>query len=298
MQKEIISIIGFGTIGKAIKNFFDTDRVDFLLNDPILPQSDPYFLITTKSTIIFICVSAPTLENGAVCLENVLVTLNSLNIIAIKESINPLICIKTTLLPDQLEILKKQFNQLRICFTPEYARNEHATSDLFNIKSLVIGGAEADAKQIDIFYRKFGKANNKFRTSIVDIKSASLLKYMENSFLATKLSFLNQFYELYQSLNIDDTWDHLMEAFHQDPRMGNSHFLVPGPDNKRGWGGKCFPKDIDAIINFSTLNYKELSIMSHVKEYNSQIREIDRFDKNSDYCGKDVNLKLTISANN
>ena len=91
-----------------------------------------------------------------------------------------------------------------------------------------------------------------------NFQTAELIKYMNNLFFATKVSFLNEMKLV--SEKIDADWSKAIEGFILDGRIGHSHIAVPGPDGKLGFGGSCFPKDIQAMISFG----KELGIDMHV----------------------------------
>jgi len=78
-------------------------------------------------------------------------------------------------------------------------------------------------------------------------KTAEMVKYMTNTFLATKVSFANEMYNICSRLDID--YDKVVEYSTYDERLGKSHWAVPGPDGKMGFGGSCFPKDINALIH-------------------------------------------------
>ena len=78
---------------------------------------------------------------------------------------------------------------------------------------------------------------------------AEMIKYFTNSFLATKVSFANEMYDLCLKLNLD--YDKVVEYSVLDKRIGNSHLNVPGPDGDLGFGGHCFPKDLSALIKLS-----------------------------------------------
>ena len=98
-----------------------------------------------------------------------------------------------------------------------------------------------------------------------------MIKYFTNSFLATKVSFANEMYDLCKKLGLD--YDKVVEYSTLDDRLGNSHFSVPGPDGDLGFGGHCFPKDLSAIIKLTeqvgTVNY----ILKSVKKTNDRVRK-------------------------
>ena len=80
-------------------------------------------------------------------------------------------------------------------------------------------------------------------------KTAEMVKYMTNSFLATKVSFANEMKMICDKLDID--YDKVVEYSTYDERLGKSHWAVPGPDGHYGFGGSCFPKDINALIHLA-----------------------------------------------
>jgi UDPglucose 6-dehydrogenase len=88
---------------------------------------------------------------------------------------------------------------------------------------------------------------------------AELVKYMANSFLATKVSMMNEFKILSDVLNLD--WNSVLKSFVSDIRIGSSHTEVPGPDGLNGYGGSCFPKDVNAIIKYAAEQGVRLSVI-------------------------------------
>ena len=84
---------------------------------------------------------------------------------------------------------------------------------------------------------------------MTDSKTAELIKYMNNSFFATKVSIMNEFKLICNKIGAN--WDDALEGFIADGRVGNSHINVPGHDGELGYGGTCFPKDINALLAFS-----------------------------------------------
>ena len=87
-----------------------------------------------------------------------------------------------------------------------------------------------------------------------DPTTAELIKYMNNTFFATKVSIMNEFKRMSDALGT--SWEDAMHGFAADGRIGDSHLHVPGPDGKAGYGGVCFPKDVNAITSLG----KELGV--------------------------------------
>ena len=101
-------------------------------------------------------------------------------------------------------------------------------------------------------------------------KTAEMVKYFTNNFLATKVSFANEMYEVCKELGID--YDKVTEYALYDQRIGRSHLAVPGPDGDFGYGGHCFPKDLDAIIYLAEKKGLDIIILKATKEKNNSVR--------------------------
>ena len=101
-------------------------------------------------------------------------------------------------------------------------------------------------------------------------KTAEMVKYFTNCFLASKVTFANQMYEVCQSSNID--YDKVCEYALYDDRIGKSHLAVPGPDGDRGYGGHCFPKDLAAMRYFANTNHVDDSFLKAVEYFNKSVR--------------------------
>jgi UDPglucose 6-dehydrogenase len=107
-----------------------------------------------------------------------------------------------------------------------------------------------NVKVLELFIARFGQKHY----ILTDTTTAEFIKYMANTFLAVKVSVVNEFYRMSKTLGVN--WNDALEGFVSDPRIGNSHTQVPGHDGKLGFGGTCFPKDINALITMG----KELGV--------------------------------------
>jgi len=104
----------------------------------------------------------------------------------------------------------------------------------------------------------------------MDSTSAEYVKYMNNTFFATKVSLMNEFYRLSQHLKVD--WEKALYGFASDGRIGDSHLHVPGPDGKLGFGGTCFPKDINALITLANYLGCNMNILEAAWKTNLEVR--------------------------
>ena len=93
---------------------------------------------------------------------------------------------------------------------------------------------------------------------------------MNNTFFASKVSIMNEFYRFAKQLGVD--WDKALYGFVSDQRIGDSHLNVPGPDGKFGFGGTCFPKDINAFISFAKKNNINMNVLEAAWKTNLEVR--------------------------
>src|SRR5919199_5826269 len=139
----------------------------------------------------------------------------------------------------------KQTTGKRIVFQPEYGPGETPDHHFRNPRSVnwvILGGDRQDTVPVaDLYKRCF---NAELIIQQTDASTAELTKYMENCFLALKVTFCNEFYDLAEQFGVD--YNELRELWLLDPRIGRSHTFVL-PDD-RGFGGKCLPKDVSALI--------------------------------------------------
>ena len=105
-----------------------------------------------------------------------------------------------------------------------------------------------------------------------DIISASLVKYSINTFLASKVIFFNQLYDISKALAPNIKWDEFITMINSDNRIGESHMDVPGHDGRLGFGGACFPKDINAFIKFAKENKINMNILEAALKTNLEVR--------------------------
>jgi UDPglucose 6-dehydrogenase len=131
---------------------------------------------------------------------------------------------------------------LDIVFNPEFLTEANAVEDYKNQNRIIIGGERPGTTTVK---RLFAKAFPKIPIIKTSSTIAEMIKYVTNTFLAMKVSYANEVYQLCQGLNID--YDKVIEYARYDDRLGNSHWSVPGPDGDFGFGGHCFPKDIAAL---------------------------------------------------
>ena len=153
-------------------------------------------------------------------------------------------------------------------FNPEFLTERSAYFDFISQTRFIIGGDLENIKEVSKLYRhRFGKSISIIET---DFESAELTKYVCNTFFATKVSFLNEMKLLSEKVNAN--WDDVLDGFVRDGRVGHSHTQIPGPDGKLGFGGSCFPKDVQALIKFAEELSIELSVLKGTWKTNLLVR--------------------------
>jgi nucleotide sugar dehydrogenase len=239
-----IGVIGNGFVGSAIV-------AGFLLHvDEILIYDTDKSLCThtleetlNGADVIFVCVPTPMLtETGGridlTIMDSVFKTIDELN----KRKDN-IFVIKSTVVPGTTEKYQKLYPNLRIVFSPEFLTERAARLDFINASRIVLGGKEEDVNVVESLFKLRFPHKRMVKT---DTGTAQLIKYMANCFFAVKISFMNEMKQICDALDLD--WQDASEGFITDGRIGNSHLDVPGHDNQLGFGGKCFPKDLNAMI--------------------------------------------------
>jgi UDPglucose 6-dehydrogenase len=182
---------------------------------------------------------------------------------------NAIKVVKSTVLPSLLDALHKLDS--RLVYNPEFLREKHANLDFINSDMIIFGGDRNISTQVSNAYLRHSRCKTKEHI-FTDLKTASLIKYSINTFLASKVIFFNELYSIYEKLEVNDSWESIVNIISKDKRIGNSHMNVPGHDGKKGFGGACFPKDSLALIKYAdSLDTNLKSLISTVK-INNKIR--------------------------
>ena len=228
-----IGIVGHGVVGSAMARFLSKQpRHQVFIYDKFQPPYDSLErkLQINASDLAFLCVPTPAAADGFSC-----------DVSAVEECldwITPPVCIRSTVIPGTVDRLAAQTGK-SIAFSPEYLGEhpDHPWHQEGACGFMIVGGPP---DLCDLVLSVFdGLGLRLYRTSA---RAAELCKYMENSFLATKVAFVNQFYDIASALHVD--FGELRELWLADPRIGPSHSFVT---EERGFRGRCLPKDVSAL---------------------------------------------------
>ena len=275
-KKLKIAIVGHGFVGKAIDHGFNDYNCEKIIIDPIYGNSlDDHNELNVD--VSFVAVPTPMGENGEIDSSIVENTVKNL-----KNKRSGIIVIKSTVTPDIISKLTSN-NTLgdRVVYNPEFLTEVNANSDFINPDMHVFGGNREFTVRLEEVYKEYSlcKPCPAFHMSATE---ASFVKYGLNCFLATKVLWFNQFYDVVEKFG--GNFGHIVNAIGQDPRIGTSHTRAPGFDGKRGFGGACFPKDTSAFNNFSN---KEFTVLAEAIRANNEYRQ--GYEKDSRELEQNVN---------
>lgn len=268
MKKTKIAVIGLGFVGGTIYKSFENynklllGQIDVIGIDPAKGLDVPYRSIK-DSEAVFVCVPSPMNKDGSAdttILEQVLEDLSHV-------SYQGVIISKVTAPPNIYQKLQAKHHNL--VHAPEFLTAANAYEDYINGTFAIIGGEskahvnEAD-RIIQITQRELRHVMH------CSITEASLAKYAINSFLATKVVFMNEMAALTEAAGGD--WNIVNQLMALDPRIGKSHMQVPGPDGQFGFGGMCFPKDTRALLHYSESVSAKMEVLDSAVKKNMIIR--------------------------
>jgi UDPglucose 6-dehydrogenase len=256
-----IGIIGVGFVGRAIKAAYQNTQVEIVLRDPAQGYTSSIEDLK-KANCIFVCVPSPPRNDGSCdtsILEQVLKDLQGYTGVVVS---------KVTAPPGQYKQLQEQYYNL--VYAPEFLTAANAVNDYINSKFVIIGGHQDQIDLVEDIIVAPLDSNIEVRRT--DIATASLAKYTINSFLATKVAFMNEVYDVATAAGIEYTA--LAELVSLDTRIGSSHMRVPGPDG-RGFAGACFPKDTAALASYAHKVGQDMFILEQAIRSN----KLHRMDK-------------------
>lgn len=246
-----ILIAGFGFVGQAHESVL-SKIYDITVYDPDKGHTE-----FGKPDAVIVCVSTPSRQDGSCEMSNVYDVVERC-----ADSIP--ILIKSTISLEGWKMLKDTFPQKKLAFSPEFLRAATALEDFRNTRHIYIGGDETGYWHA-VFRVAFD--DDSFTTELAQPEELILAKYLRNSFLALKVSFFNQAYDLCKASSID--YGSVSYFVGEDSRIGHSHTSI---SKERGFGGHCFPKDVLALLKTAQRNNVDLSILKNAVEYNKKIR--------------------------
>ncbi len=264
-MKTNIGLAGYGIVGKAFEKVF-LKKVNFFIYDKYLPEYNDLKKVTENCELIFVAVPTPMNGGGSINLTYVKDVLKS-----IQENLSKgeekLIILRSTMVPGTTESLQKDFPNLKLVFNPEFLSERNYESDMKKTNRIVLGGNLEDCKKVKQIYLKVFP---KVKYVLTDTKTAEMIKYSANITLAGQVIIANELYMISKKLGID--WKTVRDTIVMDPLIGKNN-NVPGPDGSLGFGGKCLPKDINALIHLSKSSGYSPEFLEKIWETNLKLRK-------------------------
>ena len=244
-----VLICGYGFVGMAhalsLQPYYETH-----IYDPMKGYKD-----WVDCDAVIIAVSTPENKDGSCNMSNVYEIIER-----VKDDVP--ILIKSTISLEGWELINRAYPDKQITFSPEYLRANHAMEDFKSQESISLGGGS-----IGVWVHILSTLGIPIYVKKPEI--LIMTKYFRNSYLAMKVAFFNQIYDMASTIGIDP--HELLLNVSDDPRIGKSHTYVNEDD--RGYGGHCFPKDVSALLNTAHAKGVDLSILSEAMQYNERLRD-------------------------
>lgn len=257
VDRPSVAIVGFGAVGRGIKQLFP----DAVAYDP--PQGIGTRDEVNACKFAMIAVPSPSRPDG------------SADVSIVEEAVGWIECrhivVRSTVPVGTTDRLRRETGKA-IVFQPEYgpaSTPDHPFNDPRKIRWVILGGERKDTIPVADLYKTTFNADIQIHQT--DARTAELTKYMENCFLALKVAFCNEFFDLAGVFGVD--YNELRELWLLDPRIGRSHTFVH--PSERGFGGGCLPKDLRAMISSARAAGYDPTLLAQVLETNRQMRRDD-----------------------
>jgi nucleotide sugar dehydrogenase len=270
-ELPLVGIVGHGFVGKAVERAMIPEVERFLVDPNYGTTIDQ--LIEQEPSLVFVCTPTPSTNSGRI---DAAVTVDS--VLKLIRQSKAAVVLKSTVTPDIIDKISRTLATEdalgRFVYAPEFLTESNADYEYCNPKYMVLGGMPSSCSQLVEFfhfntYMRLPKnTEDDGGIHIVAPAEASFVKYAINCFLATKVMFFN---ELYAACK-EEKWNGVnativARVVSAEPRIGDTHWRVPGPDGKMGFGGACFPKDLSAFAN-----YTNMPLLDEVLRLNKKLR--------------------------
>lgn len=262
-----IGIIGWGVVGRAVGQGFETKKGNkvrwYSKSDGLYTPEE----VIEESEFLFVCVPTPMFsDHSGIDLS---IVKEVVDFIAPKiKGTDKILTIKSTVVPGTTASFKKKYPKVNFAMNPEFLTEANALGDFLKPDRTVIGAfsQSVSARLAGLYQELYGPGSKIFLT---DPTTAEMVKYMSNALLATKVIFANEMYDLCTGLGIK--YEEVKKMVVADDRIGPTHLDVT---TVRGFGGKCFPKDMVALIGFAKDKKVDASLLKTVWDKNLRIRKV------------------------
>lgn len=281
-----IGIVGLGFVGTAVEEGLQS-IADIRVHDKY-KDTESLRSVVDNSDILFLCLPTPMKEDRSCDISIIEEVIHDINLLSLPDQSKTII-LKSTVPPGTTEKLAKEYPEHTFIFNPEFLTQRNFIKDFLEQDRIIVGVTpnynETKVREVTDLYREFVKTQVEPGAIFqVDSKVAEMLKYTTNSFLATKGSFFNEINEICQAADIN--YEAVRTLLHLDERIGKTHTQVPGWDGKHGWGGACFPKDVNGLIAFAEQHDVDALMLESAWVKNISVREEFEWEDLAQVTGK------------
>jgi len=266
-----LGIIGIGFVGGTTATILEESHEVYRYDKYKSPYNSESNLedLAKNSECAFICVPTPMQPSGAIDYSNIHNSINELLHQVQKVGRSPsdlTVVIRSTAVSGTTDDLAEKY-PFKFAFNPEFLREKHALEDMKNTNRIIVGANEPEtqAKVVSIYKPIFPNATYILSTS----KEAEMIKYAANVFLAGQVALANEIYQICQAVGVN--YNTVKDAILLDDRIGRN-IDVPGHDGDLGFGGKCFPKDLNALIYLARENMYRPHLLEEFWRLNEKVR--------------------------
>lgn len=263
-----LGIVGYGFVGQAVANGFNisSGSKDTILYFDKFKDSTPLKEVIGSSDFIFICLPTPMKEDES-GIDLSIINESISEITKFTDNTDKIIVIKSTVIPGTTARLEKAYPKSLFAFNPEFLTEANFLEDFINAERTVIGANnDLVSRSVAVIYRQRFPKTQIFQT---DPTTAELVKYFANAFLSLKVTFANFFYDYCQKIGVK--YEEVKKMAAKDSRIVDKHLEVT---TQRGFGGKCFPKDLVSIMGEFKKAGVDVSLLESMWQYNKKIRKV------------------------
>lgn len=284
----IISVIGTGFVGGSLEaGMIRVAKV--LTYDKYNHCNSTLDEAVNGSKIVFLCLPTPMNKNGS-CNTSILESVVEEADRLAKDC--KIFCIKSTVPPGTTQRLQEKYTRHTFVFSPEFLTERNAIMDFLTQDRVILGTEKeyCDIEPLVELWNKFIEGQTeKAKLVITNTKEAEMAKYVGNCFLAAKVTFFNEMYDICKAMGIK--YEEVTKLASLDERIGCTHMQVPGPDGYRYFGGKCLPKDLNTLIYLSRLNNTNATMLSSAWKKCLKCREVHDWNSIPGATTKNNNFK-------
>lgn len=283
LKRATIGLVGHGFVGRAVEAFFRDAKTNepkvgkILINDKAKPELNTLREVVAESEVIFVAVPTPMRQDGSCYTGFVEEVIGHVNATAkeLQRNLDSfIVVVKSTVRPGFTEEMQDKYLPMRVCFSPEFLTEKNSIEDFRKTNRIIVGGDQEDALVVCKYFMDADPNPVRMNTRYIlqcDPTVAEMTKLFANGMLTAKVIFSNEVYQICEKIGI--SYDEVRHLAALDPRVGLFHTQVPGPDGNLGYGGHCFPKDIQNLRAVAKECGVPEKMFTAMIERNAEVRE-------------------------